>query len=341
MNMRLNQLNAVVLSLSFAHSEVAGKMMTATSAVITPQQLNAMNPKEIKKLPNGVPMILHQTWKDRDVLPKHQPYMDSWDRCLPEGWLHVLWTDADAEEFVTQRAPHWFIPTYELYMHPIQRVDVFRYVLLLVWGGVYADLDNECLTPPRLPDMKTCQVYLAETCCGIHNDEQNDRYNNAVQFWSSLRGGRERGLVPPGVQNSLMASRPGHAFWMWMLGLAVEQGPRGQWIQRYFQAIHSTVGVDLLTVANYQYTVAANDGNTVCLLPKDEWHGNKAISESQDYAVEKFVVHHGTHVWDSKMRTTFSIVTGVVQLVVILALLYGVYYMWKRRNPTSRFPRLS
>lgn len=124
-------------------------------------------------------------------------------RCLPEGWLHVLWTDADAEEFVTQRAPHWFVPTYELYMHPIQRVDVFRYILLLVWGGVYADLDNECLAPPELPDMGTCQVYLAETCCGIHNDEQNNRYDNAVQYWSSLReflyGGLLRAFQSPKI----------------------------------------------------------------------------------------------------------------------------------------------
>lgn len=63
--------------------------MIATTTVITPQQLSAMDPKEIRTLPNGVPMILHQTWKDRDVLPKHQPYVDSWDRYSQKDYFNL------------------------------------------------------------------------------------------------------------------------------------------------------------------------------------------------------------------------------------------------------------
>lgn len=40
-----------------------------------------------------------------------------------------------------------------------------RYVLLDLYGGIYADLDNECMGPPELPSTDGCSVFLAEQFC--------------------------------------------------------------------------------------------------------------------------------------------------------------------------------
>jgi mannosyltransferase OCH1-like enzyme len=41
----------------------------------------------------------------------------------------------------------WFLPTYDSYKYPIQRVDALKYFLLWHYGGVYMDLDIACRRP--------------------------------------------------------------------------------------------------------------------------------------------------------------------------------------------------
>ena len=64
------------------------------------------------------------------------------------GWMMVLWTDEDVEAFVQSNAPANYLKTYNKYIHPIQRIDAFRIVLLKTHGGLYVDLDNECMQEP-------------------------------------------------------------------------------------------------------------------------------------------------------------------------------------------------
>ena len=59
--------------------------------------------------------------------------------------------------------------TFGRYRLPIQRIDTFRYVLMATVGGMYADLDNECLSPPELPGANRstggCKAYVATQAC--------------------------------------------------------------------------------------------------------------------------------------------------------------------------------
>lgn len=38
----------------------------------------------------------------------------------------------------------WFLPTYDAYHYPIQRIDAMKYFLLWHFGGVYMDMDISC-----------------------------------------------------------------------------------------------------------------------------------------------------------------------------------------------------
>jgi hypothetical protein len=90
-----------------------------------------------------IPRILHQTWKTAEVPPHWADFARSW-RALHPGWEHRLWTDEDNRDFIARRFPG-FLATYDAYRYDIQRADAVRYFLLYTYGGVYVDLDFECI----------------------------------------------------------------------------------------------------------------------------------------------------------------------------------------------------
>ena len=92
-----------------------------------------------------IPKIIHQTWKTDRIPDAWKPYQASWLRAHP-GWQYVLWTDEANRRLIAERYP-WFLPVYEAFPREIQRVDAARYFILYTHGGVYADLDCECVKP--------------------------------------------------------------------------------------------------------------------------------------------------------------------------------------------------
>ena len=62
------------------------------------------------------------------------------------GWEYRLWTDEMNREFVRIHYPD-FLEKFDAYPKNIQRADAIRYLLLQTYGGLYVDLDFECLDP--------------------------------------------------------------------------------------------------------------------------------------------------------------------------------------------------
>ena len=91
------------------------------------------------------PRIIHQTWKDANVPDEFKAFQRSVREQNP-GFEYVLWTDDDNRSLIESHYA-WFLPTYDGYTHHIERVDAVRYFILLTHGGVYIDLDMECLAP--------------------------------------------------------------------------------------------------------------------------------------------------------------------------------------------------
>lgn len=109
----------------------------------------------------SIPRIIHQTWKDHWPHPALGRCMESF-RFMNPGWECRFYTDADCVRWVSQRCPH-LLPAYNGYQTGIHRADFFRILVLYFDGGVYVDLDVECLRPlddllSHLPGGKT--VYL-------------------------------------------------------------------------------------------------------------------------------------------------------------------------------------
>lgn len=92
-----------------------------------------------------IPHIFHQTWKTSDIPDEWQACVQSWRTHHPH-WQYILWTDEDSRKFIQDHYPD-FLKFYDSYSYNIQRADVIRYFVLYTYGGVYVDLDLECLQP--------------------------------------------------------------------------------------------------------------------------------------------------------------------------------------------------
>lgn len=156
--------------------------------------------------PAAIPRIIHQTWRDEQVPERYRRYQESW-RALHPGWHYRLWTDEALRAFVAAEAPS-FLPIYDGYAQPICRVDAARYLVLERLGGVYADLDVECLRP--------LDPLLAEG--GFLIGREPDTH-------VAHAGAHKRGLATIPCP-SVIASVPGHPVWREVRAALVEDHRR-------------------------------------------------------------------------------------------------------------------
>jgi hypothetical protein len=85
--------------------------------------------------------IIHQIWLGTKPLPPaYAEYAKTWQQHFP-GWTYKLWRDADVEALAPFVSPY----VVQQIFAPVVRADLLRIELLRLYGGMYADLDYECL----------------------------------------------------------------------------------------------------------------------------------------------------------------------------------------------------
>jgi mannosyltransferase OCH1-like enzyme len=119
---------------------------------------------------------------------------ETWRLHNPD-YEYVLWDDADNRRFVSEKFA-WFLPTYDGYDMEIKRADAIRYMFLYTYGGIYADLDFECLKPFDL---------LLETYKGY--DIILGQMESTDSQWHSSNN----------IPNAIMISKPACQFWLRVL----------------------------------------------------------------------------------------------------------------------------
>lgn len=100
---------------------------------------------------NGIPLIIHQTWKNDKVPEKWSKAQVSWtDQSVKyplkrkyNEFVYMLWTDEMLDNFIKEKYS-WFYEAFHNYHFPISKTDAGRYFLLYHYGGVYSDLDIGC-----------------------------------------------------------------------------------------------------------------------------------------------------------------------------------------------------
>src|SRR5207244_4182175 len=95
----------------------------------------------------------------------YREYAESWRRLHP-AWNYEFWDAARCRALIADDYPS-YLALYDRYRHRIQRVDAVRYFLLYRHGGVYLDMDIECLRPiddliAGKPSTRTCPTATFE-----------------------------------------------------------------------------------------------------------------------------------------------------------------------------------
>ncbi|KTW30198.1 hypothetical protein T552_00676 [Pneumocystis carinii B80] len=168
---------------------------------------------DIKK--EAIPRIIHQTWKNETIPDKWKEASDKCRKNHP-NYEYMFWTDEKARDFIAEKYT-WFLDQYDRYPYNIQRVDSFRYFALVHYGGIYIDLDIECLKP--LDSLLSYGAWLRVT-------------------------------DPTGISNDVMGSVPYHPFFIYIINHL--KSSSGNWIFPYI-TVMATTGPLFLSVMLEKY----------------------------------------------------------------------------------------
>jgi len=180
-----------------------------------------------------IPAVVHQIWKTNELPRAWQGFAASWAKHNPD-WEYRLWTDRDVEQYVVERYPE-LREQYATLSYDIQRADLARYLILHGCGGVYADLDLECLCP--LTPLVDGQRLIACREPDGHAEGPGDR-------------------APIG--NAFLASEPRHP----LLEEVVDEIARNPHAITFHQEVLTTTGPRMLT-----RVIRGRQGGDATILP--------------------------------------------------------------------------
>ncbi len=218
-----------------------------------------------------IPRIIHQTWKT-DIIPQEfRAWCNSWEEINP-GWQRQLWSDRRLLEFVAEQYPD-FLELYCSLPSGVMRADAGRYMLLHHFGGLYADIDTECLS--------TLDTLAAERRVVLSLEPST--------HWHPIAS--QRGM-PYLVFNGIMASPACHPFWLHVLEL----------MQRNFRArnVIDATGPCLLTAAQLSFT----EPSEIRLAPSPLFNGQDRHGNEPDGTgdAERIARHYWAGSWLKKSR---------------------------------------
>ena len=206
----------------------------------------------------AIPALIFQTWKSKTNIPADFAY---WSRTLHElnpSFSHLLWDDGDNRRFVAAHFP-WFLPVYNAYPKEIYRADAVRYFFLYFHGGLYADMDVECL--------KSLDGLLESDNILL------GRMGPDPDF-------------PGSVPNAIMASPPRQEFWLFVMSRLLSSGADSRAPELVTGPVHLKTSLDLYLGGDHAALEAAvhsvcerlPDGlrpaggrSSIRLLPSYEW----------------------------------------------------------------------
>jgi hypothetical protein len=183
-----------------------------------------LNATRIDGAENAIPLVIHQMWYDRDPMvkdnegppleryPRYAAYMASWRRHNPE-FAYVFWNRRRIEEGLwghplLARWRRFFFHGLTTHM---ARCDFSRYALLYVYGGVYVDLDFECLRPiaPLLRGRNFGWALEPREHAPLRY------WARRAAAWLRLPGPSGPERAPDYIANGFLMSAPHH--WVWPL----------------------------------------------------------------------------------------------------------------------------
>ena len=115
-----------------------------TQVTVIPKRLS---PRSSLAYPQKIPKIIWQTMKTNEVPDVMSAYASTWIDLNPE-YEYCFHDDVDVIEFITNSFPE-YLDGYSKLKYGASKADLWRYLIMYKYGGVYADIDCKCINPLR------------------------------------------------------------------------------------------------------------------------------------------------------------------------------------------------
>lgn len=227
------------------------------------------------------PKIIHQTWKDYNLPDNFETWSNSWKK-YNSDYDYNLWSDEDNHNFIDNKYNH-FLDKYNSYNHNIKKVDAVRYFYMYHYGGIYCDLDFECL--------KNFDGLL----------DKNKNYEVILGYMGEDKG------FDHCIPNALMISKKGSKFWLHVIKKMEERINKGSpeydtgpiLLKESYESYPEKDKIKILD-PNYFYSI---DWNTSFGKSMRRKFGNENIKESKKekkkklYFKDSYAITYWTHSW--------------------------------------------
>jgi hypothetical protein len=114
--------------------ETVAAKFVAKALTVTPP-LYSRDPNRL------IPRIVHQTWFEKLSKEKYPNFVRLVESFRRSGWEYKFYSDEDAANFLSTHFPAQVREAYDALRPGAFKADLFRYCVLLIYGGVYADVD--------------------------------------------------------------------------------------------------------------------------------------------------------------------------------------------------------
>lgn len=214
-----------------------------------------------------IPKIIHQVWIGSPLPERFKKLTQTWKEMHPD-WEYFLWTDEDTVDF-----PFLNRDKFDGAKNWGAKADILRYEILEMMGGVYIDIDYECIKPL-------------------------DQFHYEYEFYSCV-------LVPGYITNALIGCIPHHP----ILQRTLENLKNSKTNTVTFEDVLEEFGPHYFSKWVYEYFSTVTDPR-VCVFKKefsfpmscerrfDYWNGYVGEQELAGYRNSSaFAIHYWATSW--------------------------------------------
>jgi hypothetical protein len=220
----------------------------------------------------SIPKIIHQTYPSKKLPADFQENIDRLKAQNP-AWEHRLYDDSDIKQFISANYGPQILAYFDRInpRYGAAKADLFRYLLLYKFGGVYLDIKSSFNKPID------------------HALQSGDRY--LLAQWSNKAGEKRAGwgmpkelrMVPGGeFQQWHIVSAPGHPFLKAVIEMVLTN------IDHYKPWLHGTGGNGVLRLTGpVAYTLAIH--------PLLHLHTHRLVRNETELGLEYSMLKHSSH----------------------------------------------
>lgn len=94
---------------------------------------------------NKIPKIIHQIWyQGESNIPQEYVYYSKTWKSKNKDYEWLLWSEHDILQLIEVKFPE-YLEFFNSLPEMIQKIDFAKYCIIYTYGGVYVDMDSECL----------------------------------------------------------------------------------------------------------------------------------------------------------------------------------------------------